>query len=602
MSLKTTIATAAPEPSFLVYPSARRAATVIAATCAVAGMLIFTIGLFKHISYPLMWADESMTAVGAQRVLQFGYPKVHDGRNVFYDLRHSNPTLGIDAGTDAYIGGAGWGQYYFAAPFVVLSKSLDDLYAQTAALRVPFACAGLAGILLLLWTGTRSLPDRLSRLAVAALFVVLLLPSVTLQLHLREVRYYSLQLLLTALALSVFTAFHFRAAISFRVYLVAVVCLVPLLFLTFSPAALGFSVSVGLYLAGEWVVERFGGKRADHSTLLKFRAVWPLMAGLVVVAPMAWFFRTATISGQLAEFYGFSFATYLEHLGVVFGYFARYDVLLFAVAAKILLAFACRSLAAHEHLRTVLKVSLFLTLYCIVHALLIGKIPNRLFTRYFITLQPLLVLTSALDLLLLSHYALNLQLRRRTAAITLVVVLLVGNIGWAYSRNLFFIKERFHAIINQYRGVLDFVIPYLNENYADPSKLVIATNYEETSYIYYLGSRVIVGFLNPETLLNPAKVMQERPDCVLYRSFWADPMARSMLMEFVARDKYVRISSPITNYGFNNIPEVVHWTPRAGWNLGLHLFRTWYTDDPQKRLNFFVRNSADNAIDVQPRN
>src|SRR6185436_20880908 len=72
-------------------------------------LCLFLISIFKNISFPLFWADESMTAIGTERVLEYGYPKVHDGKNVFYDLRHSNPVLGINEENDAYVGGAGWG-------------------------------------------------------------------------------------------------------------------------------------------------------------------------------------------------------------------------------------------------------------------------------------------------------------------------------------------------------------------------------------------------------------------------------------------------------------------------------------------------------------
>jgi hypothetical protein len=239
-------------------------------------------------------------------------------------------------------------------------------------------------------------------------------------------------------------------------------------------------------------------------------------------------------------------------------------------------------------------MSLFLTLYFLVHALLIGKIPNRLFTRYFITLQPLLVLTFALDLLLFAWFALNLQARQRTAAASLVVVLLIGSAGWAFARNLRYIEGRFHEITHQYEGVLDFAIPFLRENYADTSRLVIATNYEETSYIYYLGSRVIVGFVNPETKLYPMKVLQEQPDCILYRRFWASPMYGDFFKMFHGRDNYAGIQFPVDDYGFNNIPEVVHWTPEAGWERGRHRFRTVYADDPQDRVTLFLRKPAAN--------
>ena len=64
---------------------------------------VFLISLFKNISYPLFWADESMTVMGGVRVLDFGYPKVHDGKNVLYDLRHPNVRLGIDEKTAAIV-------------------------------------------------------------------------------------------------------------------------------------------------------------------------------------------------------------------------------------------------------------------------------------------------------------------------------------------------------------------------------------------------------------------------------------------------------------------------------------------------------------------
>src|SRR6185369_4377649 len=118
--------------------------TDISVVATVLGLLILLYGysLFANISYPLFWADESVTAVGAERVLQFGYPKVHDGKNVLYDIKHDDPTLGVDKKTDAYIGGAGWGHYYFAAPFVYLAESFSDIYSKTWLLRVPFAIVG----------------------------------------------------------------------------------------------------------------------------------------------------------------------------------------------------------------------------------------------------------------------------------------------------------------------------------------------------------------------------------------------------------------------------------------------------------------------------
>ena len=589
----------------------RRGMTIILSVILAVGLLLYAVCLFKNISYPLMWADESMTAVGAERVLDYGYPKVHDGRNIFYDLRHDDMTLGIDKKTDAYIGGAGWAPYYFAAPFAALARFTSDLYQKTAILRIPFAVAGLGGMLLLLWTGTRSLATRRDRLALAALFVALELPSVTLMLHLREVRYYSLQLVLTAVALGLFAAYHIYASVRFRVYAAGAFCLVPLLFLTFSPASVAFYLTVFLYLAGEWLIATGKGHRSApapdrHGLRAQLPSFLPMLASLAPVALLAWFFRTLSISRKLEEFYRFSFTTYLEHVGVVWGYFIRYEVIAYALAAKVLLAFSWRRVREDACARLALQLSLLLTIFFIAQALLVGKVPNPMFARYFITLQPILVLTFALDLLILGRLARGMEGWRRTAGTTLVALLLAGSIGWAFSQNRQLIKGRLYEITHQYRGVLDFVIPTLQERYQHPERLVIATNYEETSYIYYLNCRVIVGFLTP----NLSRDLLEKPDCIIYRSFWSTLTDSSIYNDFLGRDAYERVRFPVYDYGVNNIPEAVHWTPRWGWpRIGeapmgtfrredwsppwgwqlQHYFGTVTTDIPQYQATIYLR-------------
>jgi hypothetical protein len=573
----------------------QRGLTILLSVIFVIVFLLFTVGLFKHISYPLMWADESMTAVGGQRVLEFGYPKVHDGRNVFYDLRHDDLTLGIDKKTDAYIGGAGWGHYYFVAPFVALSQSISDLYLKTAMLRVPFALAGLAGMLLLLWTGIRPLETRLNRLSVAVLFIVLELPSVTLMLHLREVRYYSLQLLLSTIAICVFAAFHLYSSIRFRTYAVTMVCMVPFLFITFSPASVALCAAVCLYLGGEWVISymRSGSEvlsQTRSGISIQLKSLYPVIASSALVAPLAWFFQTLHISRKLQEFYSYSLSTYLENISILLGYFARYDIIVFAVAAKLLLLLFRRNLRGESALHPVLKLSLFLSVYFIVYALIIGKIPNRLFTRYFITLQPILVLTFALDLLILARLSLGMETRRRMAGAAAVVLLLSGSIGWAIFQNRQPIRGHLFEMSNQYKGELDFIIPFIRERYERPDRLVIATNYEETSYIYYLGSKVIVGFLNPDLQQNLQQALMEQPDCIIIRRSWSHLSYVRILEELLKLGDYDKTGFTVRDYLFNNIPEVWHWTPEWGW-INLHIFQTLYDYNPATQATLYFRRS-----------
>lgn len=135
--------------------------------------LLFLVFLFKNISYPLFWADESMTAIGSERVIQFGYPKVHDGKNVFYDLWHSNPKLGINEEDDAYVGGTGWGHYYYGVIGYKLAGNFDDLYLKTGIYRASFAVIGLAGLLLLAFLVSKFFKDRFSKHAFLSLFIFL---------------------------------------------------------------------------------------------------------------------------------------------------------------------------------------------------------------------------------------------------------------------------------------------------------------------------------------------------------------------------------------------------------------------------------------------
>ena len=115
-------------------------------------LLVFSFSLFKNISYPLLWHDEAETAMFGERILQYGYPKVHDGKNVLYNFDFEYAPgfglLGLKEETDAYIGGALWGQYYFSVPGIYLADKMKNIYNQTASVRIPFALAGFLGILI----------------------------------------------------------------------------------------------------------------------------------------------------------------------------------------------------------------------------------------------------------------------------------------------------------------------------------------------------------------------------------------------------------------------------------------------------------------------
>ncbi len=108
---------------------------------------------------------------------------------MLYDLQLPDRSLGIDKKTDAYIGGANWGQYYFATLGIKLAEMSDDLFTKTAIIRITFALAGLAGLAILAFLAMQFFHTRLSKTGFLTLFVFFELISGPLVLHLREARY-----------------------------------------------------------------------------------------------------------------------------------------------------------------------------------------------------------------------------------------------------------------------------------------------------------------------------------------------------------------------------------------------------------------------------
>ena len=126
-------------------PRERDAALAALALCAAA--TLFAVLLFARLGHPLFWHDEAETAAFAERVLRFGYPKVHDGHNTLYSLwpGFRREGVGIDEASDAYTGSP-WLQYYVGALGVAAGAGERDLYARSAWVRLPFALAGCAGL------------------------------------------------------------------------------------------------------------------------------------------------------------------------------------------------------------------------------------------------------------------------------------------------------------------------------------------------------------------------------------------------------------------------------------------------------------------------
>jgi hypothetical protein len=271
---------------------------------------------------------------------------------------------------------------------------------------------------------------------------------------------------------------------------------------------------------------------------------------------------------------------YLFNLSLIWKYFVSYDFIYLALLLKLalLVCFTVNRLnkSPHKLLTPKITLSNFLTLLFMVYFFAIAKIPNFLFTRYFITLQPLLALIIIFDLAVVydffSGYRTSVMIR------TGMLVIFIGFIVFNISTNREDIEGHVYELFHQNKGPLDYVIPFIQHKYKDTEHLVIATNYEETSFMYYLNAKVIIGFVGN----NLEEDSHAIPDIIIYRSSWGNFTDR--FEAFLEARQYVRISFPGVDYPTNNIPELMKWLPKFA-----HRFRTEETWDEGKKVDIYLR-------------
>ena len=140
-------------------------------------IILFCFSLFKNISYPLVWNDESEGIMAGQRILEYGYPKVHDGKNTVISSLAPGINVGYKEKYDANII-ITWGNYYWCAIGVFLAKFTNDIYTKTAMLRLPFTVMGLFGLLIFVFSARKLFSSKEHFKIFAALFVFVELFSI----------------------------------------------------------------------------------------------------------------------------------------------------------------------------------------------------------------------------------------------------------------------------------------------------------------------------------------------------------------------------------------------------------------------------------------
>ncbi len=542
---------------------------------AVLVFALFCVALFKHLSYPLFWNDEAETAMYATRILEYGYPKVHGPKNTVYEFG-ARLHVGVKEGHDSYIGNT-WGQYYFAALGAALAERVEDFYARTRWLRLPFALAGALGVLVFhLGIAAAFGSDRRRRLVYLVFAFGLSTLSISLLLHLREARSYSLALLLLTLALRVFFSYHYLHRIGLLAYTAWLTLLLFLLFNTFFPACVALVAVLGLEsLRAAWVEGT--GLRGRLRALLP-KAV-PLLLAALLLVPVVIYFEMFAVAQALSKSVSWG-PDYPENLAAVLRFFLRYELLGPALLAKLaLLAVRRRNArAAQDPAALPQRISGFLSLLFVVYCV-VCNINPIFFERYFIVLSPVVTAVFLLDAFALVRAlpdAFPRAPRRRLGAIALAGVLAcLAPMLWIKRPE---ISGRLYELTTPYQGPLDFVIPFLESKVAHPENLVIATNYEAPVYMYYLGSRVLLGYTRAEK----ARDLMEQPDIIVPRMVWT---GRPLLHRFREKAPYQGVTLDVEDFPVNNIPSLAV-SPTFNFT---HQFRTRIAADDESRLVIFVR-------------
>ena len=542
--------------------------------------ILFAVGLFKNIAYPLLWNDEAETAMFATRILEYGYPKVHDGKNILC-LLQLPVEFGVKEGIDAYIGSV-WGHFYFSTIGAFLAEKVNNIYIKTALLRIPFALIGLLGLIIMILSVISLYKKNLiAKLIFLVFFVFFELLSISLILHLKQVRYCSITIFLSACIIYTYINYRLFKKINPAIYILAMTLLLLLLFNTFMPAYFAFIISIGLYECLEFLKER-QMKACISSTL-------PLFISLIPVILLLGFFETFRISSACTRLYNVNFNVQYRHLLTAILFFQKYEFLNLVLVIKVILVsmllyfrrlrmiFSTAKGNSTLETRQKLWISNFLSIFFVIYIFVVSQVPLPvIFQRYFITLQPLLSIILLLDIFIifeLIFYIKPLGLKRGivTIILFLICILLITN----RFNKIEHIKNYIYELSHQYQGPLDFAIPYIKSQYDDPEQLIIATNYEECAYMYYLGSKVIVGCVGN----NLEEDYKMRPDIIIFRKKWGyNPR---MFDIFFQNGTWKKISFPVFDYPVNNIPELDGWLP--------HLYKTIIAENDDDRLDIYLR-------------
>ncbi|MGB9677896.1 MAG: hypothetical protein ACPLZ9_04685, partial [Candidatus Ratteibacteria bacterium] len=498
----------------------------------------------------------------AKSIIAYGYPKVHYGKNILNVAETKDPNLGVKRTNDAWIYISSWGSYYFAVPFVKIADNFSDIYLKTALLRVSFAFFGFLGVLIFVYVGSLFFDNKIKKLLFANFFLIFEILSIPLILHIRQVRHYPITIFLVSLIfLLLVKKLVFQTGINSLIYNFSLFILLFLLMNVYFPAFVSVLLFICLIASLKFIIY---SRRVDvvRENIFIFLII-------LILFPYFSFFEFFKISSIISSQFGYDLSRFIFNLKTALYFFVTSEYfLLVLILFLVLIFFVYKNRNLFKDKLVIVSMGIFL--YLLLSLMVCSRIPY-FFERYYIFLQPFVILL----FLFLSFklYDFLNQGKNRNKTLFYFYFLFLGiviNIVFKFEN----IKGYIYELANPYRGPMDYLVSYILANYRNPESLVIATNYEEYVLMYYLNSKVIVGYVGN----NLKEDLKARPDIVVIRK--NRPNFVPELKSFLEKGKYKEVIFNVYDYQVNNIPETT---------LSLkHLFKLPPPRDDSEKLSIFT--------------
>ena len=448
---------------------------------------------------------------------------------------------------------------------------------------------GLLGLFLCFYFTVKIIPDTKGKWFFTAAVLTACLFSVIFTTHLRELRYYNFVLLINAALVAIYTKDKFTNEKPGRLYYILVPVLLLLQLLNFLPGFFAFGFAVFLFeaitIGNAW---RKGGKSAAFkaSVLDSIRFMIPILISFLYLIPYNIYFQAFHINSEMNAYnLGVGFQTgYLDNLKRVLNYYQDFEwVFAFILFKVMVIALRGKIVKAIPGLEKMLSYSDFLFIFWAVFLLMVSNAPNFVFVRYHFGVIPFLWITLFLDLGVLLRFAYASGENQKAIFVTGIFIVLASNMTYVWVGQEKYFSGKMNEIKYQYKGPLDFVIPWIVKNIPDYQSRNVATNYEEACLMYYLDCKVSFGFLGSQFV--PANI--ERADVIFFRNFWIRTEEQvDLLKALVSKDAYETISFKGKDVPFNRLPE-----PYSGKNKleKISASKTLLATHPEDETRIFVR-------------